>query len=87
MSVLYHILYQKKNINNRALNTILCKKRNIEQVDTVVDTQKLIYKWKYKQQTSTKEIHIENGFQTWKMTIYFIYQMHIKHTCALLLPD
>ena len=87
MSVFIIFSAKKTNVNNRALNTILSKKRNIEQVDTVVDAQKLIYKWKHKQQTSTKEIHIENGFQTWKMTIYFIYQMHIKHTCVLLLPD
>ena len=40
------------------------------------------YANKTKQQTSTEEIYIENDFQTWEIAIYFIYQMHIKHTCA-----
>ena len=54
------------------LNTILFKKTNIE-------PKRSRYTNENKQQTSTKEIYIENDFQTWKITIYFIYQMHIKH--------
>ena len=57
------------------MNTILSKKTNIEQ-------KRSRYANKNKQQTSTEEIYIENDFQTWEIAIYFIYQMHIKHTCA-----
>ena len=57
------------------MKTILSKKTNIEQKQSR-------YANKNKQQTSTEEIYIENDLQTWEITIYFIYQMHIKHTCA-----
>ena len=58
------------------MKTILSKKTNIEQKQSR-------YANKNKQQTSTEEIYIENDLQTWEITIYFIYQMHIKHTCAI----
>ena len=57
------------------MKTILSKKTNIEQKQSR-------YANKNKQQTSTVEIYIGNDLQTSEITIYFIYQMHSKHTCA-----